>query len=242
MQQKSKKGSLYLIPTPMGEHINSIFFDKYYKETINNNRIFIVEEIRTIRRFLKKIIPNFPINDCHFFTYNEHTKTNNINEFITPLLNGHNIAMMSEAGCPVIADPGYPIILEAHKYKIKVIPLIGPSSILLSLMASGLPAQKFKFNGYLPVKTDDLRKTILKLEKQSQQENLTQIFMETPYRNQSLFETLVKICCTKTLLTVASNITQPDEFIKTQTIDEWQKNCITIQKVPAIFIIYSGKL
>ncbi len=238
----SKQGFLYIIPTPIGEQIESIFFDNYYKETINKIKFFIVEEIRTTRRFLKKIINNFPLNECTFLTYNEHTKSNNLTEYITPLLKGYDVAIMSESGCPAIADPGYPIILEAHKHNIKVIPLIGPSSIFLSIMASGLPAQSFKFNGYLPAKTNELIKAIQKIEKQSLNENLTQIFMETPYRNQSLFQTLLKTCNPNTLLTIASNLTQPNEFIKTQTIEKWQKNCINFQKVPTIFILYSGKL
>lgn len=198
--------------------------------------------MRTTRRLLRKLIPNFPIDNCSFLIYNEHNLQSNLNSFIEPLLQGHNVALMSEAGCPAIADPGNKIILLAHKHKIRVVPIIGPSSIILALMASGLPAQSFKFNGYMPAKANELIKAIQKIEKQSQTENITQIFIETPYRNQSLFEKILSTCSSNTYLSVAINLTQPDELIATKTIEQWRKNTITIPKNPAIFIIYSGKL
>ncbi len=238
----TKKGTLYIIPTPLGEHISSFFFNRYYLDILQQTNIFIVEELRTTRRLLRKLIPNFPIDNCTFLIYNEHNLQSNLNNFIEPLLNGHNVALMSEAGCPAIADPGNAIILFAHKHEIKVVPLIGPSSIIMALMASGLPAQSFKFHGYLPAKTNELQKAIQKIEKQSKTENITQIFIETPYRNQSIFEKILNTCSSNTYLSVSINLTQPDELIVTKTIEQWRKNGIIIPKNPAIFIIYSGKL
>jgi len=238
----TSNGTLYLVPTPLGNYIPSFFNDPYYIEIIASCRHFIVEEIKTTRRFLRKIIPQFPIDDCQFLAFNEHSLKHHLTLFIEPLKKGFNVCMLSEAGCPAIADPGYPIILEAHRQKIKVSPLIGPSSILLALMASGLPAQQFKFNGYLPVKTDELRNKLKILERQSLHENLSQVFIETPYRNQSIFNELIQSCQPTTLLCIASNITQPDEFIKTQSISHWHKNSWIAEKNPTIFILYSGKL
>lgn len=238
----TKCGTLYIVPTPLGENISALFFDSYYLNILQQTNIFIVEELRTTRRLLRKLIPNFPIDDCTFLIYNEHNLKSNLDTFIEPLLQGHNVALMSEAGCPAIADPGNEIILSAHKHNIRVVPLIGPSSIVMALMASGLPAQLFKFHGYLPAKTNELQKAIQKIEKQSQSENITQIFIETPYRNQSLFEKILNTCSPHTYLSVAINLTQPNEFVATKTIEQWRKSCISIPKEPAIFIIYSGKL
>jgi len=236
------KGKLYIIPMPIGEELCSIFFDNYYVGILKNIRIFIVEEIKTSRRFLRKIIPDFPIDDSTFIILNEHIKYIEIEKFITPLFNGYDVALMSEAGCPSIADPGSNVILTAHKYNITVVPLIGPSSIFLSLMASGLNGQNFKFNGYLPVKKNERIKAILKLEDQSRKENITQIFIETPYRTKVLFNDILQNCSADTYLTIASNLTQSSEFIQTKTIAEWQKNCNTVQNVPTVFLLYSGKL
>lgn len=234
--------TLFLVPTPMGEVVNSIFIDQYYISVLSACRYFIVEEVKTTRRFLRKIIPNFPINSCLFLEYNEHSIKNNLNDFIAPLKNGFNVCLMSESGCPAIADPGYAIILEAHRQNLKVVPMIGPSSIVLALMASGLPAQRFKFNGYLPVKQKELKNKLITLERQSSNECLSQIFIETPYRNQALFNNIIETTQLHTLLCIASNLTQPDEYIKTQSISNWQKNRWLAPKKPTIFILYSGKL
>ncbi len=235
-------GKLYLIPTPLGDNVADLFFSSYYLNILKSLRFFIVEETKTTRRLLRKLIPDFPINDCQFMEYNEHSINSQAESYLSPLYQGNDVGFLSEAGCPAVADPGYPIIQMAHKKNITVIPLIGPSSIILALMASGLPAQQFKFNGYLPAKSDALIKAIQKIEKQSSQENLTQLFIETPYRNQSLFQALIKHCSPNTLLCVASNLTQPNEFIKTQSIQQWQKNGITFEKIPTFFVLYSGKL
>ncbi|MCX7863182.1 MAG: SAM-dependent methyltransferase [Bacteroidales bacterium] len=239
---KTPKGTLFLLPSPLGENISEFFFTDYYIQRYLQIKIFIVEEIRTARRFLRKLVPNFPIDTCTFLIYNEHTLHADVQSYIQPLLHGQDVGLMSEAGCPIIADPGHAIVREAHKNEIKVVPYIGPSSILLALMASGLPSQTFKFNGYLPAKSTELIKVIQKIEKESKLQNLTQIFIETPYRNQSLLDCILKHCTSHTLLSVACNLTQPDEFIYTQTIENWRKNCNNIPKKPAVFLLYSGKL
>lgn len=235
-------GTLFLVPTPMGDVVNSIFIDQYYISILSVCRHFIVEEVKTTRRFLRKIIPDFPIDSCIFIEFNEHSSKNNLNDFIAPLRNGHHVCLMSESGCPAVADPGYPIVLEAHRQNIKVVPMIGPSSIILALMASGLPAQRFKFNGYLPTKSLDLKQKLNALERQSSNEGLSQIFIETPYRNQALFNHIIEMTRSNTLLCIASNLTQPDEYIKTQSISNWHKNRWIAEKKPTIFILYSGKL
>ncbi len=226
----------------MGEQISSLFSDEYYLSVISNCRHFIVEETKTTRRFLRKIIPQFPIDESVFLEFNEHSNTQILKEYLKPLDQNFNICLLSEAGCPAVADPGYPIVLEAHRQGFKVVPLIGPSSIILSLMASGLPAQQFKFNGYLPPKGQELKNKIKSLEKISSNENSSQLFIETPYRNQSIFNEIIQTCSPNTWLCIASDLTQPNEFIKTMTIAQWNKNKWQTEKIPAIFIIYSGKL
>jgi len=238
----NSNGILYLIPTPLGNQIQSFFYDSYYIEIISSCRHFIVEEVKTTRRFLRKTIPQFPIDDCQFLVFNEHSLKHNLSHFIEPLKKGFNVCMLSEAGCPAIADPGYPIILEAHRQKIKVSPLVGPSSIILALMASGLPAQQFKFNGYLPVKAQHLKNKIKTLEHQSFHENISQVFIETPYRNQNLFNEIIQVCKPNSLLCIASNITQPNEYIQTLSISQWHENRWVAEKNPTIFILFSGKL
>lgn len=238
----AKKGTLYIVPTPMGEQISSLFFDKYYLDILSGCHHFIVEETKTTRRFLRKIIPNFPIDDASFLEFNEHSNTLMLKEYLKPLNQNNDVCLLSEAGCPSVADPGYPIVLEAHKQGFKVVPLIGPSSIILSLMASGLPAQQFKFNGYLPTKGQELKNKIKNLEKNSSNENSSQLFIETPYRNQSIFNEIIQTCNPNTWLCIASDLTQPNEFIKTMTIAQWIKNKWMAKKTPAIFIIYSGKI
>ncbi len=232
-------GTLFLVPTPLGEHISSLFYDSYYQSILDRTRYFIVEETKTARRFIRRIIPDFPIDDSIFMVFNEHTVLNKVDEFILPLQNGKDVCMLSEAGCPAVADPGYPIVTAAHRHQIRVVPLIGPSSIMLALMASGFPAQQFLFNGYLPVKSEERKKKIVFIEQQSHQQQLTQIFIETPYRNKSMYEDLIKICHSYTMLCIACQLTQPDEFIKTMSMSEWKKQNWEIPKSPAIFVLFS---
>ena len=232
-------GKIYLIPTPLSDDNISSFVIPYNYEIIKKLRIFVVEELRTARRFLRKISPDFPIDDCQFFILNEHTiKTINFNEILKETINGNDIGLMSEAGLPCIADPGSELVAAAHTKNLTVIPLVGASSIFMALMASGLCGQKFAFHGYLPTDKIELIASIRKLEQQSRIEQQTQIFMETPYRNMQLLEILLKHCCTDTLLCIACNINGKEEYIKTKTIAQWKKYTLPqLHKKPTIFAI-----
>ncbi len=237
--QQITTGKLYLFPSPIGEELK-MYFNEYHITILNQCRFFIVEEIRTTRRFLRSLLPQFPIDECNFLVYNEHTTDDNLMPYIQPLLNGHPVCLLSESGMPCIADPGYLIIQLAHQYQIPVIPVPGSSSIFLALAASGLPSQTFKFNGYLPQKTTALIQKIKILEKESQIQKLTQIFIETPYRNQRLYNHFITNCNNNTLLCVAYNIASSSSFIKTSTIKNWKNNTITFDKYPCVFILYAG--
>jgi 16S rRNA (cytidine1402-2'-O)-methyltransferase len=235
----STTGKIYLIPTPLSE-TNVAFFDiSYNNSIIERLRIFVVEELRTARRFLRKVDSDFPIDDCQFHILNEHTITTiNLDEIIQEVLNGKDIGIMSEAGLPCIADPGSELVALAHRKNIQVIPLVGASSIFMALMASGLCGQKFAFHGYLPTDKTDLTNVIRKLEQQSRTEKQTQIFMETPYRNMQLLELLLKHCHGETLLCVACNITSNDEYIQTKSISQWKKSKLpALHKRPTVFVL-----
>lgn len=231
------KGKIYLIPTTLGDsNINSVL-PEIIKNTVENMSCFIVENIRTSRRYIRKLLPQKDIDSLTFYELNKHTDPNEIPTFIKPAFDGNDIGIMSEAGNPGIADPGSAIVFEAHKKNIIVIPLVGPSSILLALTASGLNGQNFSFNGYLPVKQNERIKKLQFLEKRSKIEKQSQIFMETPYRNMKLLEDLLKTCQKNTFLCIATDITLETEFIKTKTIAEWKKQIPQINKRPTIFLL-----
>jgi len=230
-------GKLYLIPTNISDESFDLVLPAQIAQTINQIDFYIVEEIRTARRFLKKAGLTKAIDDLTFFILNEHTKSTEINEFLSPIANGNNIGLLSEAGCPAVADPGADIVHLAHTKNIQVVPLVGPSSILLALMASGLGGQNFAFNGYLPVRNPERSKQIKFFERRSQQEHQTQIFIEAPYRNMHLYNDLLESCSPLTWLCVAADITSPAEFIKTLQIKDWKKQTIDLQKKPCIFLM-----
>ncbi len=229
--------NVYLIPTTLGESQLETVLPSGHKRIIASLSFFIVENIRTARRFLKLVDKNIDIDRLTFFELNQHTKAEEINNYLEPLKDGHDIGIISEAGCPGIADPGADIVRIAHEKNIRVVPLVGPSSVLLSLMASGLNGQNFAFNGYLPIKEPAKSKTIKSLESRVYSENQSQLFIEAPYRNLQLFNDLVRNCDPKTLLCVAADLTLETEFIQTKPIAYWRKNQPDIQKRPAIFII-----
>ena len=233
------KGKLYLLPTPIGE--NDVFesIPLYNKTVIDSLRIFVVEEIRTARRFLRKISSNFPIDDCQFYILNEHTSQKiDLSPVLQHLINGENIGIISEAGLPCIADPGSELVALAQQKEITVVPLVGPSSITLALMASGLCGQNFAFHGYLPTDKTELSHKIRQLEQISISQNQTQLFMEAPYRNNQLFEMLLKECKPSTYLCIACNINQKDEYIKTKTIAQWKKTPPpSLHKKPTVFAV-----
>ena len=229
---------LYLIPTTLGDvDLNRVLPD-YNSSVIRRIRYFVVENIRTARRFIKKTDHEINIDDLVFYELNEHTEKKTLEEFLQPVCEGFDIGIISEAGCPGVADPGADLVRIAHEKNIKVIPLIGPSSILLSLMASGMNGQNFAFLGYLPVKPAERIKTLKDIERRSAVEKQTQIFIETPYRNMKLFEDLVVTLHPLTRLCIAADLSLESEYIRTQTISNWKRQKPDLNKRPAIFLIY----
>ncbi|MDP5096294.1 MAG: SAM-dependent methyltransferase [Flavobacterium sp.] len=236
-------GKLYLIPITLsnpGETtvVPEDVLPQTIKRTIDFVDYYIVENEKTARKFIKSIHPEKKQPELKISVLNKHTEITEHNEFIQPLLNGKNIGLMSESGCPGIADPGAVIVKLAHEKGIQVVPLVGPSSILLALMASGMNGQSFAFNGYLPIDKNDKKQALKNFERLSQDKNQSQLFIETPYRNNKLMEDLLQILQPNTYLCVACDITLPTEFIKTKTVNEWKKEKADLQNRPCIFIIH----
>ncbi len=229
-------GKLYLIPSFLGSENSNEVFPELNRKLVSQLKYFIVEEERTARRFLKKLVPEIIIDQLSFKLLNEHTNEVEISSYLMPI-ETESIGLISEAGVPCVADPGSTLVKLAHEKNIEVIPLVGPSSILLALMASGLNGQNFAFRGYLPIKKDEKVMVIKSLEKRSYQENQTQIFIEAPYRNNQLIEDITTICEPNTLFCIACDLTLPSQFIKTATIREWKNKKPDIHKRPAIFIL-----
>ncbi len=231
-------GLLYLIPTTLGETELNRILPSYNAEIVSTLKFFIVEDVRTARRFLKQVNREINIDELTFFILNQHTKPEEISSFLKPLKDGNDLGIISEAGCPAIADPGADVVALAQQQNIKVIPLIGPSSILLSLMGSGFNGQSFAFLGYLPVQQSDKVKALKKMESRIYSEHQTQIFIETPYRNMKMLEDILSTCQSNTKLCIAVDITLETEFIKTKTIAEWKNQKPDLNKRPCIFLIY----
>tara|TARA_B100001113_G_scaffold118487_1_gene96764 strand:+ start:1890 stop:2594 length:705 start_codon:yes stop_codon:yes gene_type:complete len=231
------QGKLILIPNLIGdENFKNVLTEKVI-QTIKETNFFIVENIRTARRYIKRIVPEKSIDKITFFAYGKHNSFNIQEDFLQNILLGNDIGIISEAGVPAVADPGSKIVEYAHKFNIKVTPLVGASSILLALMSSGMNGQNFAFNGYLPIEKKGQIKKIKYLESICKKTNQTQIFMETPYRNNKLFNTIINVCNGNTKLCIASNITQNNESIITKEIREWKTIKINIDKQPTIFLI-----
>lgn len=228
---------LFLIPTTLGDTSIEKVLPSDLTKLISAIPVFIVENIRTARRFLKKVNPAIVIDDLTFFELNQHTDKKEINRFLEPIQKGMDIGIISEAGCPAVADPGAEVVKIAHTKNIQVVPLVGPSSILLALMASGMSGQNFAFNGYLPIKDPEKSNQIKLLEKRMQTEGQTQIFIETPYRNAQLLNDLLKNCDPQTMLCIAADITLDSEFILAKPVSYWKNHIPDIQKRPAIFMI-----
>ena len=231
------KGKLYLIPNTLGSVETQYIIPTEVASVAINLRHFIVEEIRTARRYLRLLDKEMDIDGSQFFVLNKHTTPAEISSFLLPLKNGHNMGIISEAGCPGVADPGADVVRMAHEAGIKVIPLVGPSSILLALMASGMNGQSFAFNGYLPIKRDERVKALKHFESRSRNEKQSQIFIEAPYRNMALAEDILQTCNQSTRLCIACNLTLPDEYVVTKTIEKWKGKLPDINKKPVIFII-----
>jgi 16S rRNA (cytidine1402-2'-O)-methyltransferase len=229
-------GRIYLIPVTLGgDDFLKVIPEKVISLT-RQLRYFIVEDIRSARKFLRLIDKEFPINDSVFYELNEHTGESDIAHYLDPVSNGSDIGVLSEAGLPGIADPGAKIIALAHQKRIMVTPLSGPSSILLALISSGLNGQNFTFNGYLPVKPAERSAKIRELEKKAG-EGFAQIFMETPYRNQKMLESLVTTCHKDTLLCIAADITLPTESIRTMRISEWKRDLPLLNDKLVVFVM-----
>lgn len=236
MATDRKQGTLFLLPTHLGNTNIHETFPQINSEIALRTRHYIVENTRTARRTLKLLCPTISIDSCRFYELNKHIPDHEIESMITPLLEGFDMAVMSEAGMPCIADPGNLIVARAHIHSIRIVPLIGPSSILLALIASGFNGQLFTFHGYLPIK-EGKKQSILKLEAEAKRNNHTQIFMETPYRNQKLFEELLQILSPQTNLCIACDISLPSQYIATKSIREWKHTRIDLHKRLCIFLI-----
>ena len=236
----STKGNLYLIPTTLGDIEPLDVLPALVKKVIENTDTFIVENEKTARRFIKRICPEKPQPSLQLFPLNKFTEASELPSFLNPCLNGVNIGLLSEAGCPGVADPGADIVKIAHNINIKVIPLVGPSSILMAIMSSGMNGQSFAFNGYLPIDKGERKSEIKRLERLSFEHNQSQIFIETPYRNNKMIEDLSSVLENHTNVCVACDITLPTEFIKTQTANTWKKNKVDLHKRPTIFIIHKS--
>lgn len=233
----TEKGKLYLIPSPLGENDPKEVIPVPVLESLTGFRTFVVEEIRTARRYLSKAGLKGRIGELEFHELNEHTDQSTIEGYLKLFDDGNDVALISEAGLPAVADPGAQLVSLAHRHGIEVVPAVGPSSLMLALMASGLNGQSFAFCGYIPAKTDERRSKLKTLEKVSSQLRQTQIIIETPYRNDSLFADITSICSPSTKICVAANITMPDAFIKTKTAGEWKKQIPVIGKRPCVFLI-----
>lgn len=231
--------ALYLIPVTLGDTPINQVLPTYNHDIIINIKHFIVEDLRSARRFLKKVDRDININELTFYPIGKHASSDKFSSYLKPLEEGYSIGIISEAGCPAIADPGADIVAIAQKRNIQVIPLVGPSSILMSIMASGFNGQSFAFNGYLPIDTSDRVQKLKKLEQKVYNEHQTQLFIETPYRNAKMFEEILQTCRPQTKLCIAAGITCKDEYIHTKTIQEWKKCKIPdLSKTPTIFLIY----
>ena len=230
--------ALYLIPVTLGDTSIEKVLPSYNKVIILGIKHFIVEDVRSARRFLKKVERNINIDELSFYTLNKHTSAEEISGYLKPLLGGESMGVISEAGCPAVADPGADVVAIAQRKNLKVVPLVGPSSIILSVMGSGFNGQSFAFHGYLPIDPSERIKRIKVLEQRIYSENQTQLFIETPYRNNKMMEDIVKNCRPQTKLCIAANITCEDEYIKTKTVKEWQGKLPDLSKIPCIFLIY----
>lgn len=239
MDNKNPYGTIYLIPTAIGETGLLEVLPISVKQIIEKVNHYIVENEKSARRFINKIHAKKNQLALHIQLLNKYTQDIEIPNFLTPCLQGFDVGIIAEAGCPGIADPGAAVVKLAHEKNIKVVPLVGPSSVFLALMASGLNGQSFAFNGYLPIDRTVRRREIKLLEKRSKEFKQAQIFIETPYRNETLLEDLKGVLRNQTLLCVACNITLPAAYIKTQPVSRWKNTEVSIHKKPCIFIIQS---
>ena len=230
--------ALYLLPVTLGDTELNTVLPAYNIEIIQGIKHFIVEDVRSARRFLKKVDREFDIDSLSFYPLNKHTSAEDISGYLKPLLAGQSMGVISEAGCPAVADPGADVVAIAQRKNLKVVPLVGPSSIILSVMGSGFNGQSFAFHGYLPIEPGERVKRIKQLEQRIYSENQTQLFIETPYRNHKMIDDLLQNCRPQTKLCIAANLTCEGEYIKTRAISEWKGNVPDLSKIPCIFLLY----
>lgn len=231
------KGSIYLLPITLGgEHINDVIPQEVISKTISL-RHFAVENIKTARRYLRKLDREFPIDECEFLILNKKTDAESLFPMIKSVLDGNDLGILSEAGCPGIADPGADLIAAAHKKNIEVKPLVGPSSILLALMGSGFSGQEFSFHGYLPKDRKERLRALKDFEQDTRRTGRSNLFMDTPFRNMNVLEDMLNELSDATYLCIASNITMQTENIQTHTIEDWRSKAYDLSKKPTIFII-----
>ena len=230
-------GALYLIPVPLGEGDIDWTIPVRVRECAARLDQYVVEHPKAARRFLKQA-GTASLQGISMRILDEHTRPSELEALLEPLLAGHDIGLLSEAGCPAVADPGASLVRLAHQKSLRVVPLVGPSSILLALMASGLNGQRFAFHGYLPVERGQRTATIIELEKASIARDQTQIFIETPYRNQKVLDCLISTCRNDTVLCISASLTLEDEYIATKTVREWRRTLPDLNKKPAIFLLH----
>lgn len=235
------KGKLYLLPVMLGDNDPNEVLPVTVSRTMDFINDYVVENSKAARKFIKAINPNKVQAELNLFELNKHTEEKEIKNFIKPLLEGKNMGLMSDAGCPGVADPGAAVVKLAHENGIQVVPLVGPSSILLAMMASGMNGQSFAFNGYLPIDKSEKKQELKRLEKLSFDKNQSQIFIETPYRNNNILDDLVATLNPNTHICVACDITLPTEYIKTATANQWKKIKVDLHKRPCIFVIHNMK-
>ena len=231
-------GTLYLIPVPLGPTAPQDSLPANVLATVRPLTYFVVEQAKTARAFLKAAGTDTPLQELQLEELNEHTKADALDRLLAPLRSGHDVGLLSEAGCPAVADPGANLVALAQQENIRVVPLIGPSSLLLALMASGLNGQRFAFLGYLPAKEAERTKALRDLESDSRKHKQTQLFIETPYRNKTMFEGILQTCSPTTRLTVATDLTLPSESVVTLTIAQWKKKTPPeIERRPTVFLL-----
>ena len=240
-EAETTPGTLYLIPTPLGDTSLDRVLPAEIRRVAAGLDTFVVEHPKTARAFLKQLPTATPLQQLTLLDLNEHTRDSELEGLLRPLLDGRDVGLLSEAGCPAVADPGADLVRLAHARGVTVRPLVGPSSILLALMGSGLVGQRFAFHGYLPAKPEERAQTLRELERRAEKEDAAQAFIETPYRNDALLETLLSVCRDDTLLCIARDITLDDEYVVTRRVADWRGQLPDLRKRPAVFLLYRAK-
>lgn len=230
--------ALYLLPVTLGDTPVDKVLPAYNREVIRSIKHFIVEDVRSARRFLKKVDAEINIDELTFYPLNKHTSAEEVSGYLKPLEEGAPMGVISEAGCPAVADPGADVVAIAQRKNLRVVPLVGPSSILLSVMGSGFNGQSFAFHGYLPIEPGERTKRLKELESRIYTESQTQLFIETPYRNNKMAEEILRTCRPQTKLCIAANLTCDGEYIRTKSVKEWKGKLPDLNKIPCIFLLY----